>query len=143
MQHGVHTSEDTYGDFYTPRNPGMDGQNSHLGNKPRTIVNNRFHAMTLSRNPELWQSLPAEKQHELENSPEFVAMEEELEQFSFKPKDNTAARDHRRELHAQKRKLVSEGLRRCQKLQLRNCPLRCIKQSRCDTTVLNFPGLVI
>jgi hypothetical protein len=72
--------------------------------------------MTLSRNPELWQSLPAEKQHELENTPEFIAIEEELEQLDFKSKDESTARDRRKELQAQKRKLVSEELRRCQKL---------------------------
>ena len=124
MQHGGHTGEDTYGDFYAPRNPGTDGQNSYLGDKPRTIVNDRFRAMTLSRNPELWQSLPAEKQHILENTSEFLAIEEELEQLAFKSKDGSVARDRRKELHAQKRKLVSEELRRCQKLQSRNLHLR-------------------
>lgn len=119
MQHGGHTGDDTYGDFYAPRNPGTDGQNSYLGDKPRTIVNDWFRAMTLSRNPELWQSLPAEKQHELENTPEFLAIEEELEQLASKFKDDSAARDRRKELYAQKRKLVSEELRRCQKLQPR------------------------
>ena len=56
MQHGGHTGDDTCGDFYASRNPGTDGQNSYLGDKPRTIVKDRFRAMTLSRNPELWQS---------------------------------------------------------------------------------------
>ena len=61
--------------------------------------------MTLSRNPELWQSQPAEKQHELENSPEFIAIEEELEKLPFGLEDDPAARDRRRkELHTQKRK---------------------------------------
>ncbi|KAL8735401.1 MAG: hypothetical protein Q9166_000946 [cf. Caloplaca sp. 2 TL-2023] len=120
MQHGGgHTGNDTYGDFYAPRNPGTDGQNSYLGEKPRTIVNDRFRAMTLSRNPELWQSLPAEKQHKLENTPEFLAIEEELEQLAVKCKDDLLARERRKELHTQKRKLVSEELRRCQKLQFR------------------------
>lgn len=44
--------------------------------------------MTLSRNPELWQSLPAEKQHELENSPDFIAIEQELERLSSEHKDD-------------------------------------------------------
>lgn len=112
-----------YSDFYAPRNPGTDGQNSYLGNKPRIIINNRFRAMTLSRNPELWQSLPAEKQYELENSPNFIAIEQELEKLSSEHKDDPVARDHRRrELHTQKRKLVSTELRRCQKLQPRKLP---------------------
>ncbi|KAI9752223.1 MAG: hypothetical protein M1835_001112 [Candelina submexicana] len=128
MQHGGHTSANTYGDFYAPRNPGTDGQNSYLGDKPRTIVNDLFRAMTLSRNPELWQSLPAEKQHELQNSHDFIAIEEELEKLSSKPKEDAAARDHRRkELYAQKRKLVSEELRKCQQLQPRKAPSKAQK----------------
>lgn len=71
--------------------------------------------------------MPAEKQHELENSPEFIAIEEELEQFSLKPKDDPAAGDRRRELRVQKRKLVSEELRRCQKLQPRKLPSKIQK----------------
>ena len=130
MQHGGHTSDDTYGDFYAPRNPGTDGQNSYLGDKPRTIINDRFRAMTLSRNPELWQSLPAEKQHKLENTPEFLAIEEELEQLALKTKDDPMARDRRKELHAQKRKLVSEELRRCQKLQPRKLAPKGQKQEQ-------------
>ena len=118
-EHSLHEGLDPRPLFW---NPGTDGQNSYLGDKPRTIVNDRFRAMTLSRNPELWQSLPAEKQHELENTPEFLAIEEELEQLAVKFKDDSVARDCRKELHAQKRKLVSEELRRCQKLQPKKLP---------------------
>ena len=127
MQHGGHTSDATYGESYAPRNPGTDGQNSYLGEKPRTVVNDRFRAMTLSRNTELWQSLPAEKQHELENTTEFLAIEEELEQLSSRPKDDLAARDRRKELHAQRRTLVSDELRRCQKHQPRKLPSKSQK----------------
>lgn len=122
MQHGGHTGNDTYRDFYAPRNPGTDSQNSYLGDDLRTVVNDLFCGMTLSRNPELWQRLPAEKQHELENTPEFVAIEEKLEQLTLKSNDDPAATDRRKELHAQKRKLVSDELRRCQKLQPRKLP---------------------
>jgi len=86
MQHGGYTSDDTYGDSYAPRHPGTDGQNSYFGDKPRTMVNDRFRAITLSRNPELWQPLPAGKQHELENTTDFLAIEEELEAALFEVK---------------------------------------------------------
>jgi hypothetical protein len=72
--------------------------------------------MTLSCNPELWQSLPAEKQNELENSPEFIAIDEELENLSLEPKDDATINHRRKELRAQKRKLVSEELRKVQRL---------------------------
>lgn len=105
-KHGVHRDENTYDSFYAPQNPGTDGQGSYFGDTLRSIVNDRFRAMTLSRNPELWQSLPAGKQNELENSPEFTAIGEELESLSLESTDNSIARDRRKELRAQKRKLI-------------------------------------
>lgn len=66
----------------------------------RSIVNDRFRAMTLSRNPKLWQSLPTEKQNELETSPEFITIEAKLEAFSFGSTDDSTARDRRKELRA-------------------------------------------
>jgi hypothetical protein len=78
--------------------------------------------MTLSRNPELWQSLPAEKQNELENSSEFIAIEKELETLTLRSKDDSETKDRRKELLTQKRKLVSDELRVFQKLQPRKHP---------------------
>lgn len=71
--------------------------------------------------------IASREQHELENTPEFLAIEEELEQLAFKFKDDPVARDRRKELHAQKRKLVSEELCRCQKLQPRKLHSRGLK----------------
>ena len=119
IKHGGHRDESTHSEFYAPRSPGTDGQGSYFGDTLRAIVNDRFRTMTLSRNPELWQSLPAEKQNELENSPEFSAIEEELERLSTS-KDDSTIRDRRKELQTQRRKLISEALRRFQKHQPRN-----------------------
>lgn len=84
--------------------------------------------MTLSRNPELWQTLPAERQHELENSEEFLTIEEELAKLALKPEEGAAAGDSRRkELYVQKRKLVTAELRRCQRLQPRKLPSKVQK----------------
>ena len=90
----------------------------------RSFVNDCFRAMTLSHNPELWQSLPAEKQNELETSPEFITIEAELEALSLGSTNDSTARDRRKELWAQKRKLVSDELRKFQKLQLVSDELR-------------------
>jgi hypothetical protein len=90
-KHGGHRDENTYDSFNAPQNPGTDGQGSYFGDTLRSIVNDRFRAMILSRNPELWQSLPAGKQNELENSPEFTAIEEELESLSLESTDNSIA----------------------------------------------------
>jgi hypothetical protein len=47
----------------------------------------------VSRNPELWQSLPAKEQDELENSPEFRTIEDELENLSLSSKDDLATKN--------------------------------------------------
>jgi hypothetical protein len=116
MRHGGHRGEGTYNEYYAPRNPATDGQGSYFDDTLRTIVNDRFRAMTLCQNPELWQSLPAEKQHALENSPAFIAIEEQLERLSD-PRHDSTTLDRRRELYVQKRKLVSEELRRLKREQ--------------------------
>jgi hypothetical protein len=122
MKHGGHKDENTHRDHYAPNNAGTDGQGSYFNDELRSIVSDRFRAMTLYRNPELWQSLPAEKQDELENSPEFVAIEDELEALSLNSKDDSTTRDRRKELRADKRKLLTEELRKCQKLQPNRLP---------------------
>lgn len=118
MKHGGQRDEDTYNEFYDPCNPGTDGQGSYLGGTLRTTVNDLFRAMTLSRNPELWQSLPAEKQHELTESREYLDIEEELGQL-LHLRDDPAAQTRRKELHAQKRKLIDNKLRPVQRDQPR------------------------
>ncbi|KIW68652.1 hypothetical protein PV04_04580 [Phialophora macrospora] len=46
--------------------------------KLRTIVADLFRGMMVTRNPSLFQCLPAEKEHELDTSPRFVLMKAEL-----------------------------------------------------------------
>jgi hypothetical protein len=92
-KYGGHRDENTYSDYYALENPGTDGQGSYFGDDLRTNVNDQFRSMTLSSNPELWQSLPAEKQNELKNSPEFIAIEEELENLSLDSRDDSTIRE--------------------------------------------------
>jgi hypothetical protein len=54
----------------------------------------------MSCNLELWQSLPAKEQDELENSPEFKAIEDELEDLSLSSKDDLVTKNQRKELQA-------------------------------------------
>ncbi len=117
MKHGGHKDERTYCDSYMPNNAGTDLQGGYFDGALRSIVNDRFRGLTLHRNPELWQALPARKQHELENNPGFTAIEDEIEALAPMAKTDPAARDRRQALMAKKRKLVSEELCRCQKLQ--------------------------
>lgn len=83
MMHGGHRDERTYCDSYMPNNAGTDLQGGYFDGKLRSIVNDRFRGLTLHRNPELWQALPARKQHELEDTPEGVKRINEL--FLAKP----------------------------------------------------------
>jgi hypothetical protein len=140
-KHGGHRDENTYDSFYAPRNPGTDGQGAYFGDTPRSIVNDRFRALTLSRNPELWQSLPAEKQNELENSPEFITIEEELQHISLGSRDDPTTRDRRKELRTQKRKLVSEELRKWQKLQPRKLSSKSDKSDLAGHHRTRFPRI--
>jgi hypothetical protein len=122
MKHGGHTDENTHRDHYAPNNTGTDGQGSYFGDKLCSVVNDRFRSMTLCRNPELWQSLPAEKQYELESSSEFTAIEQELEALSLNPRDDSAITNQRKELRAEKRKLIAKELRKTRKLQPSKIP---------------------
>jgi len=117
MKHGGHRDERTYCDSYMPNNAGTDLQGGYFDGKLRSIVNDRFRGLTLHRNPELWQALPARKQHELEDTREFAAIETEIDALAPKAKTDRAAKERRQTLMADKRKLVAEELSRCQKLQ--------------------------
>jgi hypothetical protein len=48
----------------------------------------------------LWQSLPVKEQDKLENSPEFRAIEDELENLSLSFKDDLVTKNWRKELQA-------------------------------------------
>jgi len=122
MKYGGHKDENTYGDHYASNDAGVDGQSAYVGAPVRSRPSDLFRGLTVSRNPELWQSLPAEEQDKLENSPEFQSIEDELENLSLSFKDDLTAKNRRKDLQAQKRKLVTEELRKCQKNQPRALP---------------------
>ena len=111
MKYGGQNDEATFRNHYMPNNPGTDGQSSYLGGELRSIVNDLFRGMSLSRNPDLWQSLPAEKRVELETRPEFSALNKELEDLNGKA--GSTERERRR-LYAQKQRLITKELRQCQ-----------------------------
>lgn len=117
MKHGRHRDERTYCDSYLPKNARTDLQGGYFDGKLRSIMNDRFCGLTLHRNPELCQALPARKQHELEDTPELAAIEIEIDALAPKAKTDPAAKERRQTLMAHKRKLVAEALSKCQKLQ--------------------------
>ena len=47
-RHAGHGGDNTFEQFYQPRNPGTDGQAVFLGGTPRTLVNDLFRGITLA-----------------------------------------------------------------------------------------------
>ena len=118
MKHSGHKDERTFDNSYMPNNAGTDLQEGYFDGMLCSIVTDCFGGMTLHRNPDLLQILPARKQHELENTQAFIKLEDEIEALAPKAKTDPAAKDYREALIADKRKLVSQELLKCQKLQL-------------------------
>lgn len=93
MKYRGHIDENTYCDYYALNNAGVDSQSAYFGALIRSLPSDLFRGLTVSRNPELWQSLPAKEQDELENSPEFKAIKDELENLSLSSKDDLAIKN--------------------------------------------------
>jgi hypothetical protein len=75
--------------------------------------------MTYSaRNPNLWQCLPAEKQHELENDPEIQKIESQLAALNLDSgKDVQDRKKEKQALYAQKKKFLKKQVRKWQRKQ--------------------------
>lgn len=97
MKHAGQRDLNTFNNHYMPNNSGTDGQASYFGTELRSIVNDLFRGLSLPRNPKLWQSLPAEKQHEFENSSKYINIEEEIAALKGKKDANSMTR--RKELY--------------------------------------------
>jgi hypothetical protein len=110
IKQGRQRDSAVYRDHYAANNAGVDGQATFFHDKDhRTDIADLFRSLLITQNPELWQSLPAEKRHELEQSAEFKDIEAKLKDLSL---DDALLKDKRKELQARKRKLISEALRR-------------------------------
>ncbi|KAF9645059.1 hypothetical protein BDM02DRAFT_3190050 [Thelephora ganbajun] len=110
MRQAGHRDDRTYAEYYAPTNPGTDGRGSYFGGTRRTLVNGRFRALTVAWNPELYQSLPAEKMCELEKRLGFTTIEEQLLELCLCD-DNSEVAEKRKQLQTQKRRLVADELR--------------------------------
>ncbi|KAH7110056.1 hypothetical protein B0J11DRAFT_586282 [Dendryphion nanum] len=110
MKQGGQRDPAVYRDHYAANNAGVDRQATLFHDRDhRTDIADLFRSLLLTRNPEMWQSLPAEKRHELEQSAEFKDIAAKLEYLSL---DDALSKNKRKELQARKRKLISEALRR-------------------------------
>ncbi len=105
----------------------VDGQNSFLNQPLRKDHVESFRGMSLQCNPELWQSLPAQMQYELERRPDFVALEEQIEDLTeeIKMADEEASQElqaRRHKLHKERQRLTLEELKKRRQSQPRNHP---------------------
>lgn len=114
MVHAGHKDPNTLSRHYMRTN-GADGQDTYLGGKGRTLVADLFRGLTVPRNPNLWQCLPAEKQYELENKEEYLALKEEI--MILEGKKDRESISHRQNLYHEKRKLFTKELHDWQKRQ--------------------------
>ena len=94
---------------------GADRQNTCLGDEGRTIVSDLFRGLSVTRNPNLWRRLSAEKQDELGNTEECHALKEEISALeSAIDKKSISSRET---LYQKKYKLFNNALRDWQKRQ--------------------------
>jgi hypothetical protein len=105
----------------------VDGQNSFLNRPLRTDFIEDMRGISLQYNPELWQSLPAKMQHELQQRQDFITIQEKLANLN----DNIAGTDEetrrefraqRKALYAERQQLIKKELEERRKSQPRNHP---------------------
>jgi hypothetical protein len=109
---------ETFYTNYQPRNAGVDGQATFLGDERRDVVNDAFRELTLPRNPNLWHSLPAAKQYEIENRQDWLELEEKMAALKLEPNMETKQqREEETKLRKQKARLMKRELRKWQKKQ--------------------------
>lgn len=116
MKQAGHKDQSTYCKHYAPQNPGTSGRAAYFGDAPRTIVNDLLRTLTITCTPDLWQSLPAEQQHELEQTPDFEKINQRLTDLSLLD-DAAQARKQRAKILLKRKKLVNTALEKFQQEQ--------------------------
>lgn len=114
QRYAGHTNSNIQAKHYTHTN-AADGQAAFFGKPGRKHVLDLFRTFSVPRNPSLWQCLPAKKQYELENSQEFLELEEKLN--ALESNVNNKAADYREKLLKKRRELKDRALRTAQKQQ--------------------------
>ncbi|KAI1293099.1 hypothetical protein F5Y03DRAFT_402696 [Xylaria venustula] len=95
---------------------GVDGQNSFLNQPLRKDHLESFRGMSMQCNPELWQSLQAQMQYELEE--QIDDLTEEIKTADEETSRELQARRHK--LHKERQRLTLEELKRRRQNQPRN-----------------------
>jgi hypothetical protein len=131
MKFAGQSGADVFQKFYMAEG-GIDGQNSFSNLPLRKDHVESFRGMTLQCNPELWQSLPTQMQNELERRPDFVALEEQIEDLTEEMKNINVEeagpelqklqdlQARRQKLYKERQRLTLEELNRRRQNQPRN-----------------------
>ena len=99
-----HRNPRTFRSYYTAAMSTVDGQGSFLGTELRKDHLEVFRSMSKRRNPQLWQSLPAKEQDNLEQREDFVAINDQIESLTNDIQQENVE-DEKRELQARRQEL--------------------------------------
>ena len=102
-----HRNPRTFRSNYTAPMSTVDGQGSFLGTELRKDLFEIFRSMTKRRNPQLWQSLPAKEQDNLEQRADFVEINDRINSLT-KDIRRTNAEDEKQELQARRQELYEK-----------------------------------
>lgn len=125
MKFGGHNNADTFFGSYMPQLSTVDGISSYWGRQGRTVHLEGFRGLSLHCHPQMWQSLPAKVEADLETRPDFVAINREIEALKgqlgciLTGDESRSNQARREELYWQKRRLISEELGKWQQIQPR------------------------
>ena len=135
MRFAGQSNPSTFFQSYMSQLSTVDGQGSYFGTGLRRDHLEDFRGLSLHRHPQLWQSLPAKHQFELERRPDFIALDEEIETLNRKiqnlayTEDTQPLHARRRDLYERRRQLTVEELRECRKLQPRQLPTQAASET--------------
>lgn len=102
-----HRNPRTFRSYYTAPMSTVDGQGSFLGTELRKDHFEIFRSMSKRRNPQLWQSLPAKEQDNLEQRADFVGINDRIDSLT-KDIRQTNAEDKKQELQAHRQELYEK-----------------------------------
>ena len=123
MKFAGQRNPNTFRGYYMAKETTVDGLGSFFETELRKDLGEGFRSMTLRRRPQLWQSLPAKEQCDLEQREDFVAIVDEIESLT-KDIRQTNSEDRKRELQARRQKLYE------QKQQLTIAELNRLRESQ-------------
>jgi hypothetical protein len=144
MKFAGQSGPDVFRAFYMAEG-SVDGQNSFLNQPLRKDHVESFRGISLQCNPELWQSLPAQMQYELERRPDFVALQEQIEDLTeeIKIADEQASGElqaRRHKLHKERQRLALEELKKRRQSQPRNHQSRGAHERHIENILVMSPG---